>query len=148
MIDHGMLNVPLAKRGNLNAQIDAHKAAIQRELRQRAAQDHADRKTARAAVVAMSDERCVELSKGTLTAKQARKKLLSMARFTPAAVLRVVGGAQLASTPAPTTPPLRASRTPAGTATCSTRPSAEAALNSRWPPTSCAPAVRPTPTPS
>ena len=69
MLDHGMLNLPLAKRGNLNAQIDAHKAAIQRELRQRAAQDHADRKTARAAVVAMSDERCVELSKGTLTAK-------------------------------------------------------------------------------
>ncbi len=95
MIDHGILNLPLAKRGNLNAQmIDAHKAAIQRELRQRAAQDHADRKTARAAVVAMSDERCVELSKGTLTAKQARKKLLSMARFTPAVVLRVAGGAQ------------------------------------------------------
>ena len=93
MIDHGMLNVPLAKRGSLNAQIDAHKAAIQRELRQRAAQDHADRKTARAAVVALSDERCVELSKGALTAKQARKKLLSMARFTPAVVLRVVGGA-------------------------------------------------------
>jgi len=94
MIDHGILNLPLAKRGNLNAQIDAHKAVIQRELRQRAAQDHADRKTARAAVVAMSDERCVELSKGTLTAKQARKKLLSMARFTPAVVLRVAGGAQ------------------------------------------------------
>lgn len=32
MIDHGILNLPLAKRGNLNAQIDAHKAAIQREL--------------------------------------------------------------------------------------------------------------------
>ncbi len=91
MIDHGMLNLPLAKRGCIDAQIDAHKAAIQRELRQRAAQDHADRKTARAAVVAMSDERCVELSKGTLTAKQARKKLLSMARFTPAVVLRVAG---------------------------------------------------------
>ena len=94
MIDHGMLNVPLAKRGCIDAQIDAHKAAIQRELRQRAAQDHADRKTARAAVVAMSDERCVELGKGALTAKQARKKLFSMARFTPAVVLRVVGGAQ------------------------------------------------------
>ena len=91
MLDHGMLNLPLAKRGCIDAQIDAHKAAIQRELRQRAAQDHADRKTARAAVVAMSDERCVELSKGTMTAKQARKKLLSMARFTPAVVLRVAG---------------------------------------------------------
>ena len=61
MIDHGILNLPLAKRGNLNSQIDAHKAAIQRELRQRAAQDHADRKTARAAVVAMSEaEDCRE----------------------------------------------------------------------------------------
>ena len=93
MIDHGMLNLPLAKRGNLNAQIDAHKAAMQRELRQRAAQDHADRKAARAAVVSMSDERCIAFSKGQMTAKQARAKLLSIARFTPASILNVVGGA-------------------------------------------------------
>lgn len=26
-LDHGMLNVPLAKRGNIDAQIDTHKAA-------------------------------------------------------------------------------------------------------------------------
>lgn len=93
MIDHGMLNLPLAKRGNLNAQIDAHKAAIQRELRQRATQGRADRKAARAAVVAMSDERCIAFSKGQMTAKQARAKLLSIARFTPASILNVVGGA-------------------------------------------------------
>ena len=52
MLDHGMLNLPLAKRGCIDAQIDAYKA------------------------------------------QKARKKLLSMARFTPAVVLRVVGGAQ------------------------------------------------------
>lgn len=94
MIDHGMLNVPLAKRGNLNAQIDAYKAQKARNAKAEAKALHEARQQARAAVVAMSDERCVELGKGVLTAKQARKKLLSMARFTPAVVLRVVGGAQ------------------------------------------------------
>lgn len=93
MIDHGMLNVPLAKRGCIDAQIDAYKAQKARNAKAEAKALHEARQQARAAVVAMSDERCVELSKGTLTAKQARKKLLSMARFTPAVVLRVVGGA-------------------------------------------------------
>lgn len=94
MIDHGMLNLPLAKRGCIDAQIDAYKAQKARNAKAEAKALHEARQQARAAVVAMSDERCLELSKGTLTAKQARKKLLSMARFTPAAVLRVVGGAQ------------------------------------------------------
>ena len=94
MIDHGMLNLPLAKRGCIDAQIDAYKAQKARNAKAEAKALHEARQQARAAVVAMSDERCVELSKGTLTAKQARKKLLSMARFTPAVVLRVVGGAQ------------------------------------------------------
>ena len=94
MIDHGMLNVPLAKRGCIDAQIDAYKAQKARNAKAEAKALHEARQQARAAVVAMSDERCVELGKGALTAKQARKKLLSMARFTPAVVLRVVGGAQ------------------------------------------------------
>ena len=51
------------------------------------------RQQARAAVVAMSDERCIAFSKGQMTAKQARAKLLSIARFTPASILNVVGGA-------------------------------------------------------
>ena len=91
MLDHGMLNVPLAKRGCIDAQIDAYKAQKARNAKAEAKALHEARQQARAAVVAMSDERCVELSKGTLTAKQARKKLLSMARFTPAVVLRVAG---------------------------------------------------------
>ena len=90
MIDHGMLNVPLAKRGCIDAQIDAYKAQKARNAKAEAKALHEARQQARAAVVAMSDERCVELGKGALTAKQARKKLLSMARFTPAVVLRVV----------------------------------------------------------
>ena len=94
MIDHGMLNVPLAKRGCIDAQIDAYKAQKARNAKAEAKALHEARQQARAAVVAMSDERCVELGKGALTAKQARKKLLSMARFTPAVVMRVVGGAQ------------------------------------------------------
>jgi len=94
MIDHGMLNLPLAKRGCIDAQIDAYKAQKARNAKAEAKALHEARQRARAAVVAMSDERCVELSKGALTAKQARKKLLSMARFTPAVVLRVAGGAQ------------------------------------------------------
>ena len=38
-------------------------------------------------------ERCIAFSKGQMTAKQARAKLLSIARFTPASILNVVGGA-------------------------------------------------------
>ena len=94
MIDHGMLNLPLVKRGNLNAQIDAYKAQKARNAKAEAKALHEARQQARAAVVAMSDERCIAFSKGQMTAKQARAKLLSMARFTPAVVLRVVGGAQ------------------------------------------------------
>ena len=94
MIDHGILNLPLVKRGNLNAQIDAYKAQKARNAKAEAKALHEARQQARAAVVAMSDERCIAFSKGQMTAKQARAKLLSMARFTPAVVLRVVGGAQ------------------------------------------------------
>ena len=93
MIDHGMLNLPLAKRGCIDAQIDAYKAQKARNAKAEAKALHEARQQARAAVVAMSDERCVELGKGTLTAKQARKKMLSIARFTPALILNVVGGA-------------------------------------------------------
>lgn len=93
MLDHGMLNVPLAKRGNIDAQIDAHKAQMARDAKVSAKALHADRQAARAAVVALPDARCVELSKGVMTAKQARAKLLSMARFTPANILRAIGSA-------------------------------------------------------
>ena len=93
MIDHGMLNLPLAKRGCIDAQIDAYKAQKARNAKAEAKALHEARQQARAAVVAMSDERCIAFSKGQMTAKQARAKLLSIARFTPAAVLRVVGGA-------------------------------------------------------
>lgn len=93
MLDHGILNIPLARRGNIDAQIDADKAQMARDAKASARALHADRQAARAAVLAMSDARCVELSRGQMTAKQARKKLFSIARFTPQNILRVVGGA-------------------------------------------------------
>ena len=89
MIDHGMLNVQLAKRGCIDAQIDAYKAQKARNAQAEAKTLHEARQQARAAVVAMSDERCIAFSKGQMTAKQARAKLLSIARFTPALILSV-----------------------------------------------------------
>lgn len=93
MLDHGVLNVPLAKRGNINAQLDRYKAE---QKRQAAAKRKADAalmttkvKAAKAAVAAMTDERAAELmQKLGLTRKQLDKKLNSIAYYTPDVILR------------------------------------------------------------
>lgn len=84
-LDHGILNVPLAKRGDIDAQIDAYKAA---ESRSAAAALRAHQKArrawiaeARAIVAAMSMGRLADL--GTphgLTAKQAGAMLVNGVR--------------------------------------------------------------------
>jgi hypothetical protein len=65
-LDHGLLNVPLAKRGNIDAQIDRYKAD---QARERAAADRATyrgvrAKKARVAAIlsAMSDDRVMQLA--------------------------------------------------------------------------------------
>lgn len=94
--DHGVLNVPLHKRGNIDSEIDAYK-------RQQAALAKADAKVkakelrelcqqAKAIVSALTDEQVAQAAKRLgVTAKQARKKLLSEAHWNPRLVIRVFG---------------------------------------------------------
>ena len=84
-LDHGILNVPLAKRGNINAQIDRYKAD---QARARAAAGTALFHTVRskkarvaALLAAMSDERVLTLAAplGKRKPSTARAALLSAA---------------------------------------------------------------------
>ncbi len=94
-LDHGQLNISLAKRGNIDTQIDAYKAAQLREReangkRLRAAHNAAQ-DAAKAAIAAVSDARMAELGKPHgLTAKQARAQFVSMAWAQPALVTRLM----------------------------------------------------------
>lgn len=94
--DHGVLNVPLSARGDINAQLDRYKAeqaqAAARKAKTANALHREQAEQAKALVASWSDARCVRilLRAGLkLTAKQARKKLLSQAHWAPAAVLAV-----------------------------------------------------------
>lgn len=94
--DHGVLNVPLSKRGDINAQLDRYKAeqlqAAARKAKAASALHREQGEQAKALVASWSDERCARICLRAgfkLTAKQARKKLLSQAHWSPAAVLAV-----------------------------------------------------------
>jgi len=92
-MDHGILNIPLAKRGNIDAQIDCYKADQKRAAAKQRKADAAilagQRALAKAAVAAMPDERAAELMQRTgLTRKQIDKKLNSIAHWTPDRILR------------------------------------------------------------
>ena len=86
MLDHGILNVPLAKRGNIDAQIDAYKRELAREAAaHRRATFHSVReKKLRVAelLAAMSDERLLRLAAplGKRKPSTARTALASAAR--------------------------------------------------------------------
>lgn len=87
-MDHGILNVPLSKRGNIDAEIDRYKAAEARTRRAASRQSHADRVAARAALNAASDERLSGLAgKLGLTIKQTRARLRSECISSPRLVL-------------------------------------------------------------
>lgn len=87
-LDHGLLNLPLSKRGNIDLEIDrylAEKKALE------SARDKAHRKRwkelvgeAARLVAALTDERLVELgAPHKLTAKQTRAQLMSIASTRP-----------------------------------------------------------------
>lgn len=91
--DHGLLNLPLSKRGDIDAQIDAYKAqqkcqaAAKRKANAQA--KRAQIAQAKASVAALDDARAAELmQKFGITRKQLDKKLNSIAHFTPAVILR------------------------------------------------------------
>lgn len=100
-LDHGVLNVPLSKRGNLDRQIDAHKAAALREQEAvareaRKAFDEA-RREALGLIDRMSDEHVIRLAgKLRCPARSVRKRLRSQAGLNPTLVVRALrdGGAE------------------------------------------------------
>jgi hypothetical protein len=91
-LDHGWMQLPLAKRqGNIDAQIDAHKATQARELKAAQAKSRALVAEARAAVRALSMERLAQLGKPHgMSAKQTLAMMLSAAASRPAHTIRAL----------------------------------------------------------
>jgi hypothetical protein len=88
MLDHGILNVPLSKRGNIDSQIDRYKRekAIEKrnELDARKAEFDAKKAKALALIAELSDQRAKELmTKHKMTRKQLDAELKFIARRTP-----------------------------------------------------------------
>lgn len=91
--DHGELNVPLHKRGDIDAQIDKYKAdqakAEKAERTSRAATLKTNRADAKAAVAALPDQRITELmAKFCLTRVNLLRRLNSIAHWQPDVILR------------------------------------------------------------
>jgi len=97
-LDHGVLNLPLRKRGNIDAQIDAFKreqaSRAKADARQKTEEARGLRMTAKGIVASLSSDRLEGFAKklGATTA-QARTKLFSEAHWNPRAIIRVFGGA-------------------------------------------------------
>lgn len=93
--DHGILNIPLAKRGNIDKQIDAYKAEQARAAKakdkvRRTAHD-ALLADAKALIEQVSDARMAELGKPHgLTIKQVRAQFLSAASVNPERVAKAM----------------------------------------------------------
>lgn len=87
-LDHGYLNIPLRKRGDINASITAATAAWALEMKAARRAASARRKEARALVRMMTDFRLAELGKPYgLTIHQTRKRMLAAADRRPAQVI-------------------------------------------------------------
>lgn len=97
-LDHGILNVPLAKRGNIDSQIDRYKADQAKTAaaaRIAASKLIAEQRIeAKAILVGMSAER-IELlaAKAGTTPADVRGMLKSIAYFNPAKLIKTEGGA-------------------------------------------------------
>ena len=96
-IDNAIVNVPLRKRGNIDAQLDAYKRDKAREERRLckalAQETKILRERAKAVVANLPLERIAKAGKvaGT-TPAQYRKRLMSQAHWQPSLILRVYGG--------------------------------------------------------
>ena len=92
-LDHGVLNVPLAKRGDIDAQIDRHKAQVARERRAADAARLRDTRAKKARIIevlaALPDVRVLALAAplGKRKASTARTALASAASANPNAWL-------------------------------------------------------------
>ena len=96
MNDNAIVNVPLAKRGNIDAQLDAYKRGKAREERRLcralAQETKALRERAKMIVSSLPLERIAKGGKvAGMTPAQYRKRLMSEAHWRPSLILRVFG---------------------------------------------------------
>lgn len=101
-LDHGTLNLPLAKRGDIDAQIDRYKADQARQQRAdrraRSVQHAADQTQAKELLAAVTDERMAELAaKCGVTVAKLRKQLKSDAHWNPRSVIGTFAPRQVSS---------------------------------------------------
>lgn len=97
-MDHGVLNIPLSKRGNIDAQIDRYKAeqvaASRAGAKNRAAETQKLRQEARALFARVTADRVLELAtRCSVTAAEMRKKLRSDCHWQPRLVIALLKGA-------------------------------------------------------
>lgn len=93
-LDHGVLNIPLAKRGDIDAELDRYKAQQAREAavarKAAAATTKELRAAAKAAVQALTTERLDAIAERIgSTRVQARKELHRLAYWEPNTALRL-----------------------------------------------------------
>lgn len=94
-LDHGILNVPLSKRGNLDAEIDRHNRQQALLAKQQAATHHAirvnqsaARKRANEIIAALPDDRIAEIATNLgIPKRSVRKRLRESASLSPVALL-------------------------------------------------------------
>lgn len=95
-LDHGMLNIPLHKRGYIDAQIDRYKAdamaAARADAKSRAAQTRTDRIAAKALVKNASPELLARVAaRSHTTPARVLAALRSDAHWRPRHVIRALG---------------------------------------------------------
>lgn len=87
-LDHGMLNLPLSKRGNIDREIDQYKRGVAAKARAGSRARHLDRHAARAALREAPDAKIASLAtKLGLTITQTRQRLQSGCVSSPRLVL-------------------------------------------------------------
>lgn len=101
-LDHGTLNLPLSKRGNIDAQIERYKADQARqqraERRTRNVQHAADQARAKELLADVTDERMAELAaKCGVTVAKLRKQLKSDAHWQPRTVIGIFAPRQVSA---------------------------------------------------
>lgn len=97
-LDHGILNLPLRKRGNIDAQIDRYKADQASEQKSARKDREAARRIAKIQAVALIDTLPAERLKSIadrckVTPAALLKKLRSDAHFDPQFVIRALSAA-------------------------------------------------------
>jgi hypothetical protein len=94
-LDHGILNIPLSKRGDIDAQIDRYNAEQEREARAKHRQHVAalrDLRTEAKELVANVPDSIVKsiAAKARITPSKVRSNLKSDAHWTPDRIIRIL----------------------------------------------------------